>query len=61
MLLSDLDAFSKNDRHIKEFSTIATVCAATWAAALSTALACSKGAGSGRGKLPIANAGFSVE
>jgi hypothetical protein len=61
MLLRALDAFGKNDRYIKEFSAIATLGAATWPAALSTALAGSKGSGSDRGGLPIADASFSAE
>jgi hypothetical protein len=61
MLLRDLDAFGKDDRYIKEFSAIATVGATARATAIPRTFARSKGPGSGKGDLPIADASFSVE
>jgi hypothetical protein len=56
MFLRRLGAFDKNYRCLKEFSAIARVGAKTRATAISTAFARSKGSGSGKGDLPIADA-----
>ena len=58
MLLCALDAYSKNDRYIKGFSSIATVSATARAAAISTTFARSEGSRSGKGDLAIADASF---
>jgi hypothetical protein len=61
MLLCDVDAFDYNDKHFEAFSDIATSSGTAGEAAIFTAFARSQDSGSGRGSLPIADAGFGIE